>query len=305
MLVGRVLIAQRPFRRPNYRDEIGRGGDVIERGPEMTNGMRQSRLRQMILAEGVWSRVIGAPAAGAAALVAALWVAICAAAPELIWQGLRIAAGHLTRSDLAEALLLGVILAFFVEPLMRRVQVLLQRGHLRAESEPGHPLFATGLSLSFALVAVGVHDALVTLVKANPPSNCSRRDPGRDQDGLYRIKQHRMKRVGRGDIGRARGMWHHDQISQPCLISHNLRFPSDDRGETGRGLIGVRCCLGHGQAVLGSQALEGLAHVTRMLSVGGGVQRSQVCAPHLRNNGGRREGWLGRGGSLQRQQQLA
>jgi hypothetical protein len=37
-------------------------------------------------------------------------------------------------------------------------------GHLRAESEAGHPLFAVGLSLSFALVAVGVHDALATLV---------------------------------------------------------------------------------------------------------------------------------------------
>jgi hypothetical protein len=54
MLVGRVLIAQRPFRRPNYRDEIGRGGDVIERGPEMTNGMRQSRLRQMILGSSLF-----------------------------------------------------------------------------------------------------------------------------------------------------------------------------------------------------------------------------------------------------------
>ncbi len=130
----------------------------------MTNWTRLCQLRQRVLADGFWARAIGAPAAGAAALVAALWVAICAAAPELIWQGLRIAAGHLTRADFAEALLLGVVLAFFVEPLMRRVQVLLRRGQLRAELEPGHPLFAASLSLSFALVAVGVHDALVTLV---------------------------------------------------------------------------------------------------------------------------------------------
>src|ERR1700722_16462930 len=113
----------------------------------MTNRMRQFRLRQMTSAGGFWSRAIGASAAGAAALVAALWVAICAAAPELIWQGLRIAASHLTGAVLAEALLLGVILAFFVEPLMRRVHVLLQGSQLHAESEPGHPLFGASLGL--------------------------------------------------------------------------------------------------------------------------------------------------------------
>ena len=108
--------------------------------------------------------LINAPVAAAAALVAALWVAICAAAPELIWQGLRIAAGHLTRADLVEALLLGAILAFFVEPLMRHLLNLARRGRVRAQPEPGHPLFAASLGLSFALVSVGVHDALVTLV---------------------------------------------------------------------------------------------------------------------------------------------
>jgi hypothetical protein len=130
----------------------------------MTNRTPQFRLRQMIVADDFWSRAIGALTAGAAVLVAALWVAICAAAPELIWQGLRIAASHLTGADLAEALLLGMILAFFVEPLMRRVHVLLRRGQLRAESEPGHPLFAASLGLGFALVAVGVHDSLASLV---------------------------------------------------------------------------------------------------------------------------------------------
>jgi hypothetical protein len=59
--------------------------------------------------------------AGSVALIVAFWVAICAAAPEVIWQGLRIAAGHLTRADLLSALLLGLILAFFVEPLLRRI----------------------------------------------------------------------------------------------------------------------------------------------------------------------------------------
>jgi hypothetical protein len=112
----------------------------------------------------IWRHGTAAALAAATALVAAFWVAICAAAPELIWQGLRIAAGHLTRADLVEALLLGVILAFFVEPLLRHAQGLVRRGRVRGEPEPEHPLFAASLGLSFALVAVGVHDALVTLV---------------------------------------------------------------------------------------------------------------------------------------------
>lgn len=112
----------------------------------------------------LWERGYGAALAVAAALVAAFWVAICSAAPELIWQGLRIAAGHLSRADLIQALLLGTILAFFVEPLMRHARDLARRGRVRGGPEPGSPIFAAGLGLSFALVSVGVHDALVTLV---------------------------------------------------------------------------------------------------------------------------------------------
>jgi hypothetical protein len=111
-----------------------------------------------------WQRGSAAATAAAAALVAALWVAICSAAPELIWQGLRIAAGHLTRADLVAALLLGTILAFFIEPLMRHARDLARRGRVRGGPEPGSPLFAAGLGLAFALVSVGVHDALVALV---------------------------------------------------------------------------------------------------------------------------------------------
>jgi hypothetical protein len=137
---------------------------MTDGGLRTSGGARRSRLRQMTWTGPFWRHVLVATAATAAALVAALWVAICAAAPELIWQGLRIAAGHLTRADLVEALLLGVILAFFVEPLMRRAQDLLRHGRIHSEPAPGHPLFAASLSLSFALVAVGVHDALMTLV---------------------------------------------------------------------------------------------------------------------------------------------
>ena len=62
-----------------------------------------------------------------AALISALWIAICAAAPEFIWQGFWIALGHLSSADLVSALLIGVILAFFVDPLMGQLQDLLRR----------------------------------------------------------------------------------------------------------------------------------------------------------------------------------
>jgi cytochrome c biogenesis protein CcdA len=90
--------------------------------------------------------------AGSVALIAAFWVAICAAAPEVIWQGLRIAVGHLTRADLLSALLLGLILAFFVEPLLRRTGDFFGPSRRASAEERRNPLFTAGLSLAFALV---------------------------------------------------------------------------------------------------------------------------------------------------------
>jgi hypothetical protein len=97
-----------------------------------------------------------------AALISALWIAICAAAPEFIWQGLWIALNHFSWADLASALLIGVILAFFVDPLMRWLQGLLRRARSpdHAESRQRNPLFRVGVSLAFALASVCVHDAM-------------------------------------------------------------------------------------------------------------------------------------------------
>ncbi len=109
--------------------------------------------------------------AGSLALIAAFWVAICAAAPEIIWQGLRIAAGHLTRTDLLSALLLGLILAFFVEPLLRRIGDFFGPSRLTAAEEGCSPLFTAGLGLAFALVSVCVHDALSAFVSGRGGEN--------------------------------------------------------------------------------------------------------------------------------------
>jgi hypothetical protein len=100
--------------------------------------------------------------AGVAVVLCAFWVSICAAAPEFIWQGLHLALGHLTRTDLLAALLVGLVLAFFVEPVMERIRHLLSRqSHRQHVAFRAHDaLFTTGLSLAFALTSICLHEAM-------------------------------------------------------------------------------------------------------------------------------------------------
>jgi hypothetical protein len=72
------------------------------------------------------------------ALALALWIAICAAAPESIWQGRWIVAAHLSRADLL-SVLIGLVLAFFVEPLMERARHLEQSGFVVMKRPPMKP----------------------------------------------------------------------------------------------------------------------------------------------------------------------
>jgi hypothetical protein len=99
----------------------------------------------------------------AAVFIVSLWVAICAVAPEFIWQGLRIAYAHPGWSDLLSALLIGLILAFFVEPATERIRDLLHstKASVGAEEGRSRSVFFTGiLSLTFALTSVGLHHAM-------------------------------------------------------------------------------------------------------------------------------------------------
>jgi hypothetical protein len=98
----------------------------------------------------------------ASTLIAACWVAICAAAPEFIWQGLWLAWHHVTRAELLSALLVGVVLAFFVEPLMERLRGL-RHGH-SGRRVSGSALFTAALSLVFALASIALHDAMTAFV---------------------------------------------------------------------------------------------------------------------------------------------
>ncbi|HXW20746.1 MAG TPA: hypothetical protein VEK35_09605 [Roseiarcus sp.] len=103
---------------------------------------------------------------GVTALICALWIAICAAAPEFIWQGIRIAVAHPSWADFLSALLIGLILAFFIEPIMDRLRDLLRRPHRReatGRSQRG-ALFTACVSLAFALASVSLHDAMTEFV---------------------------------------------------------------------------------------------------------------------------------------------
>jgi len=104
--------------------------------------------------------------AAASALTASFWVGICAAAPEFIWRGLRIELTNPSWASVLPALLIGLILAFFVEPAMEHVQKLLHRVRHRESTDdrPRNPLYIASLSFVFALTSVSLHEAMSAFV---------------------------------------------------------------------------------------------------------------------------------------------
>lgn len=101
-----------------------------------------------------------------AALVCAFGISICAATPEFIWRGLYVVVSHATVSDLLSALLIGLILAFFVEPVSQRVRLLFEGRHPEAaeHTRPRDVLFTAALSFAFALASICIHDAITAYV---------------------------------------------------------------------------------------------------------------------------------------------
>jgi len=104
---------------------------------------------------------------GATALICSLWISICAAAPEFIWQGIKIALAHPSWADFLAALLIGLILAFFIDPIMDRLRDLLRR-QPRQDGRDGRrgALFTAFVSMAFALASVSLHDAMTEFVSA-------------------------------------------------------------------------------------------------------------------------------------------
>jgi hypothetical protein len=94
-----------------------------------------------------------------------LWVSVCAFAPELIWQGFLLLRGHFGLAQAASALFIGVLFAFFVEPLMER----LKAGRWELPEEHAHGrgvLLATLVSVAFGFLVVCLHEAIATYVGA-------------------------------------------------------------------------------------------------------------------------------------------
>ncbi len=88
----------------------------------------------------------------------ACWVAICSAAPELIWQGFLTVLHHFDGITVGSALLVGAIIAFFVEPLTER----LRAKRIKLTHKQRTTTHATLTAFGFAVLAVLVHDAITT-----------------------------------------------------------------------------------------------------------------------------------------------
>lgn len=104
-------------------------------------------------------------------LVASLWVAVCAATPEFIWRGARQVIHHLNAGDLAASVLVGLILAFCIEPAMEQLRHAAAAshdgGHHARRHKPYNLLFRAAIGLAFAFASVCLHDAITTFLASH------------------------------------------------------------------------------------------------------------------------------------------
>lgn len=92
----------------------------------------------------------------------ATWVAVCSASPELLWQGFLTVIHHFDWITAWSAVLVGSIVAFFVEPLTERLRNLsLQLSHRHKTTT-----HATVSAFGFAVLAVLVHEAITSYISA-------------------------------------------------------------------------------------------------------------------------------------------
>jgi hypothetical protein len=106
-------------------------------------------------------------------LAFAAWVAICAAAPELIWQGLLLLAEHFTLLSLCAIVLIGLVLAFFVEPIMERIR----NRRWAVEHQDNQSLVLTaGFAFVFGVAAVALHEGLSAYVGSGEAGSAARQE---------------------------------------------------------------------------------------------------------------------------------
>jgi hypothetical protein len=90
------------------------------------------------------------------AFLFAVWVAVCSVSPEFIWQGFLRVIHHFDWITAGSALLVGAIVAFFVEPITERLRAM--RLHLAHRHKT--TTHATAAAFSFAILAVFAHEAI-------------------------------------------------------------------------------------------------------------------------------------------------
>lgn len=113
-------------------------------------------------------------------LIACIWVATCAMTPEFIWRGARIAVHHFDWGDLWAALLVGLILAFCIEPAVERLRHRWITRHHPHEIQPSNAatpnlVFPAVLGIVFAFTTVCLHDALTTFLASHAATVGARR----------------------------------------------------------------------------------------------------------------------------------
>lgn len=87
----------------------------------------------------------------------ALWVSICSAAPEIIWEGFNIMSGHFGKAQIYSIIFVAALLVFFVEPLIERMR----NGSWEVEHRNARNLLYTAIiSLTFSIAAVCIEEAM-------------------------------------------------------------------------------------------------------------------------------------------------
>jgi hypothetical protein len=104
---------------------------------------------------------------GSAAVISAIAVAVCSAAPEFIWQGLKVVAAHFSWATVGSAILVALILVFFVEPILVRVRIWLGDGPVPGHRTSRHLAVAAAVGIFIALMSVGLHDAMTAFTSSD------------------------------------------------------------------------------------------------------------------------------------------
>jgi hypothetical protein len=110
-------------------------------------------------------------------LAVSIWVSVCAASPEFIWQGLQELLHHFSRQTAYSIILIGLILTVFVEPILERARE--GRWQLKHPSTR-NLLFTMPIAFIFGVAAVGLHESMIAYLA--PPHS----DPGVQQEGMIR-----------------------------------------------------------------------------------------------------------------------